>query len=709
MVEQQAVGQRQAAGRRGNGGQPRGRHRVETVAEQAGLGPDGTRGHGTERGRGPGGEPLHQVLLAPGGIERRQRGKQRRVGRRGRGLLRRCRRHGEVVDIVLPQRLQGAGQPGLAHGRAPDLAAGGARQRALADQHDGVDAERVPLGHGRPHGGGDVARVDAGLLAHFLHDDQPFAGLVLRLDREGRAALGNGGRVRTAAGGFDVVRVMALAAEQHHVLEAAGHEQVAAVEKAHVAGAQVASVFGPGGLGHEDFAVQFGLVPVAAGDAGAADPDLADRALGQRGARARIDDADILAVELAAVADVAAPAGGGHGRGSRVHHGAPLFERCRFDVDAVRRRIVDVGRHQQRRLGQPIGRPNRLAPHAVSGEGGLERFDLAGQHRLRRGHQALHRGQVDAGKARRRGAPRFVGAQAQREAGAGQRGGTLGGGDFEPAQRVGDEGHRRHVDRAVAVGQRQQDPHDQPEIVEQRQPAGDGGVFGGAVLRPGQAAEELQVAQQRAMPVHHALRAAGGAGGVLQEGDRLRRERRPDPGRRLAAQRVEVQDIEAMSGREIAQVVAGGVFDGGVGQDHRGPAVARDVPELGQHAPYPRHARQVDRHAGHARVEAGQQRHHVVDARREQDQRGGARRPALLQGRGAAAHALGQRAVAEPQVVRAVAAEEERFGQRPRPRVMFDPVDQRGAFGQCMRRHRSPQRFHGNRSEAALDGPPQRA
>ncbi|MGF2507600.1 hypothetical protein, partial [Ralstonia pseudosolanacearum] len=44
-----------------------------------------------------------------------------------------------------------------------------------------------------------------------------------------------------------------------------------------------------------------------------------------------------------------------------------------------------------------------------------------------------------------------------------------------------------------------------------------------------------------------------------------------------------------------------------------------------------------------------------------------------------------------------------------RPRVMLDPVDQRGAFGQCMRRHRSPQRFHGNRSEAALDGPPQRA
>ena len=79
-------------------------------------------------------------------------------------------------------------------------------------------------------------------------------------------------------GQLDVLRIVVHAADDDQVLEPAGDEQLAVAHEAQVAGAQEGPLAGVRQVGRGRSASRgLGLLPVALGHAGAADPDLADR------------------------------------------------------------------------------------------------------------------------------------------------------------------------------------------------------------------------------------------------------------------------------------------------------------------------------------------------------------------------------------------------------------------------------------------------
>src|SRR6476646_46494 len=134
----------------------------------------------------------------------------------------------------------------------------------------------------------------------LLHDDELLAFLVVG-HREGRAAMTAQCRVALLHCLLDVLRVVVGAADNDHILDAPGDEQLAAlIEKTEIAGPQPRAVFLPGDPRPENCLGLVRIAPIALRNIGAGHPDLADAAVRKPLSAVGIDDRDFLARERAA-------------------------------------------------------------------------------------------------------------------------------------------------------------------------------------------------------------------------------------------------------------------------------------------------------------------------------------------------------------------------------------------------------------------------
>jgi hypothetical protein len=209
-----------------------------------------------------------------------------------------CRR------AALGQHRKRACQPQLAGQAALDLAAGCLRQRTGADQDDAVGGDIVLADDGCADRRHDCSQIRLAMLAFdFLDDDEPFLAALVD-NGEGGAAVPAQGRVRGLDRMLDVVRIMVDAADNDQILDPAGDEQLARrIDKAEIAGSKPT----PGLLAcdpsREGRAGGLGVAPVAPGNMGSGDPDLANLARGEAAAALRVDDGDPFADKLATAAD----------------------------------------------------------------------------------------------------------------------------------------------------------------------------------------------------------------------------------------------------------------------------------------------------------------------------------------------------------------------------------------------------------------------
>jgi hypothetical protein len=120
--------------------------------------------------------------------------------------------------------------------------------------------------------------------------------------------------------------------------------------------------------------------------------------------------------------------------------------------------------------------------------------------------------QVEAGQV---GVVELLGAQLIGEVGRRREGAAMARDGLQPARRAREEGERRHQHQRHGEVERAEPGADQAHVVVERQP-GDEDVL--AVDLEG-LAHGAQVGEQVGVRQHDALRVAGAAGGVLQEGD----------------------------------------------------------------------------------------------------------------------------------------------------------------------------------------------
>ncbi|MCY1275775.1 hypothetical protein D9M70_244250 [compost metagenome] len=247
-----------------------------------------------------------------------------------------------------------------AAGGTLQLAAGGLGQRAGIEQDDHRRAFLMGLGHGladHPH---QHVRWH-----HLLHaaadlggDADALAALVLH-GEGGDAALAHHFHLRLD-GALDVLRVEVVATDDEHVLQAAGDVQFATQQEAQVAGAQPGTAVAL----DEGARAGFGVVPVAEGDAGAADPDLAHLAFTEGDAVLRVHQQQrVLRLRIAAA----------DGDGTAAAFG-PVGGQCvgvqLADVDAL---ATAAAGDEERGLGQAVaGEPGagvEAAGAVARGEG----------------------------------------------------------------------------------------------------------------------------------------------------------------------------------------------------------------------------------------------------------------------------------------------------------------------------------------------------
>ena len=145
-----------------------------------------------------------------------------------------------------------------------------------------------------PHRGGNLARIRKHLgVFHFGNDGQSRLAVFMNLER-GHAIAPDQSR-RSLHNVLDILRVIVLPAENNHVLDAAANKELAVVEEAHVAGAQVAIVIGA--VVYQARAKlllrHFRVFPVAQALAASGDPYFADEAILESDVPLRIHDLDI--------------------------------------------------------------------------------------------------------------------------------------------------------------------------------------------------------------------------------------------------------------------------------------------------------------------------------------------------------------------------------------------------------------------------------
>ncbi len=637
---EQAIGQvlgahpREQLGQRGRRPQGRLQARLELGRGQgveghlpAGVEALGRHSQGAGQ-EGPESRNRHRPALV-----RRERGQAlpveaagRRAGRTGRGGGRRGRlgprpgqAPGDDVEAVLE-----IGRPARP---AADLAARGLGQGARGEQHHLVDRGLVLRGHGGADRRRHLLRVRPRAADHLVGHHQ--ALLAGDLDPEGGAGARPQPRVAERHRVLHVLGVEVAPPEDDEVLDPAGDEQLTAVEETQVAGAQVRPRAG-GGPGLEGGGRLLRPAPVAAGDAGPGDPDLAHPARAQAPAVGGIDDRH-LPRPGAAAADEAP------GRGSvpaavvsRAHglHGVAL-QRLGPEASHGGRRRHGAAGDEKGRLGQPVAGVERLAAKARRSEGRREPLQGLGPHRLGavEGHSPGGEVEAPAGLGRHPVHAQLVGearATAHRRPSRRDR--------FEPPGRPLEEGGRRHQVHRKAGVEGAEDAADEPHVVVGREPDQpsvrrrqlEGGGDGGQVR------EEVRVGED------HPLGPAGGAGGVLEEGDGPGLELRGPPPlgvlRPVPLLRQPVEPGEGVHG--IALLAPPGrdpVAHRPVGEGEPGRGVLGDGGEARQAPVAPR---RVDGDRHDAGVEAAEEGRDVLETRRVDEEGAGARLESAAEARG---------------------------------------------------------------------------
>ncbi len=211
------------------------------------------------------------------------------------------------------------------------------------------------LGRERLSNGGDyLNRVAAKLALQLLDDDQLLA---LALDHaEGGDRPFSQRRVAFLDGELQVLGVELSTSQIDQILDAPGDAELAIAPKPQVAGAQewpsprVAQESAKGGLR------RLALAPIAAGDAGAAHPDLPLHARAAGEPRRRVDDEDFVVVEALAAGD----------RGERLARRAIAVS------------LPESAGDEERRLGQAVARIESAAPKSTPLESPRESVQGAG-------------------------------------------------------------------------------------------------------------------------------------------------------------------------------------------------------------------------------------------------------------------------------------------------------------------------------------------
>ncbi|MNZ36517.1 hypothetical protein D3C78_539390 [compost metagenome] len=411
---------------------------------------------------------------------------------------------------VLPdgEAVQAAVQPAGAAGRALQLAAGGARQCAGFQQDDHPGRHHEQLGQRVAHGVADHLRLHqaAHVAADLQRQPYPFAAQPIG-DREGGDAPAAQQLDALLQRLFQVLRVEVLAVEDDQVLEPAGDEQFALTGDAQIAGTQPALAVAL----DEGARSGLGVLPVALGDARTGDPDLADPTRLQAGLALRSDDAQVVVRSHPAATRQA-------GSFSAIEQqrlgGLAGCQRFAVEVTDAERHCAFRRADVERGFGQAVAGRQRARIEAGRSEALAERFE---------GRQADRFG---AGERQAPGVQRQflecrpldpLDAQAIGEIRSAGKGAAVSGDRFQPARRAAEEVVGRHQRQSAADVQRQQQAAHQAHVVVERQPA-DPALRDVVVEQV--AGHRLLVGQQVAVGHHHPFRRAGGAGGVLQEGQR---------------------------------------------------------------------------------------------------------------------------------------------------------------------------------------------
>ncbi len=645
---------------------------VRQVRKARSLQQTGERGRDAQGGFDPGLElrrPQRVEAVTgerPLRIEPR-RGEAERPGRRRvqpgeqrRGRLSRWRllRSGLFADGAPPHHHEIAGQPGVAGGAALNLAAGGLGQGGRADQHHLPHLRLVLLGDRLPHRFRDPLRIHPGGALHLGDHDQPLGASGLDRERGDRSRPHRG--MARLGRGLDVLRIMVAAAQDDQVLLAPGDEQLAVLHEPEVAGAQEGSLALARQARSERRERLLRPVPIAGGDAGSRHPDLPHLARQAGGRRRRIDDHQPLVRQARPVADQPLAV--------RLRHHPARFERTGLKTALDRSSAERAAADDQRRLRQSVAGIERLPPEAAGREGCGEALQRRGPHRLGAGEGELPARQVERRAVRLRNAPHAqvvgeVGSAGDRDPAARDR--------RQPAQRVLQEGDRRHQDDREAAVERLQDAADQPHVMVRRQPDHTPGLQ--RVTE--RAAQRARVVEQVAVGEHHPLGGAGRARGVLQEGQgagsRVRLDPEVRPGARQAVGR-DPGDVLQIGSLLPPAVDAG--EDRGRGERHPRPRIVEDRAQPRQAAV---EARRIGGHRDGARIEAAEEGRDVLEPRRIEQQRALPAHAAHLEQRGDRARPQVELAVRQMRLAAAVIVQERegpRGGALPSPRAQdLDP------------------------------------
>ncbi len=509
----------------------------------------------------------------------------------------RSRYRGRNDAFVVPaaaDHLQRAVEIERAAAAALDLAAGRPRHPARRHEHDLVDVRLVLFGDGPADRGGDLLdllpRAHAGLPLDLQHRHQPL--LAALVDRERGAAAGAQAGVAALRRELDILRIEVAAPQDDQVLDAAGDEQLAAMEEAEVAGAQERPLAGRQPAAERRRGL-LGTVPVAARYAGAGDPDLPHLAGLDLLGRLRVDHRHPLVAERL-------PRAGEEPGIEAPHH-------------RLRQRVA--ARDHERGLGEAVAGVERAGVEAADREGAREAVQRLGPNRLGAIEGDAPGAQVQAGVV---GARDLARAEVVGEVGSAARRALIAGDRLQPAHRALQERHRRHQHARRPDVHRLEHVPDQAEVVVDRQPGDEDRVRRVAAG----VADQALVVEQVAVADHDPLGRRGRAGGVLQEREVVR----PDAGIAPAGGQVQRQIVgrDPGDGRDLRVGVEPGL-EPRLGRRRRehdgGPAVVQHGAQARQHA---RRARRIGRDGDDAGVEAAEEGGDEFEPGREEQQRAGA-------------------------------------------------------------------------------------
>ncbi len=465
------------------------------------------------------GDPAH-----PG-----DRGQQVVAEGSGRALgARLCRRFVGPPDS---DRLQLAGEEGLAAGLALDLAARRLGQPAGGQEDDlpGIDLVLLdqPLADVAHHG----VEVRRRFGLDLVDDDE--ALLALRLQGEGRPAAGPERRMALFDRELQVLRVAVDALEDDEILESPGDEELAVAEESQVAGAEVRPLAGIGGIAGitgtgeprlEDLGALLGPRPIAGGDARPLNPDFADLVGRPAGERLGIDDRDLLPGKHGAAADHPA------GFHASIDCGIDFDHPVTIELGARERQHpgrleIGVPRDVGGALREPEGGIERRAAKAVGAEGGDEAVEGLGAHRLGAVEGEAQARKIEPGALLGRDP---AGAEVVGEIGSEGGARAVAGDRLQPPHRPADEGFRRQQDGRRPLVERLQHAEDQAEVVKQGKP---GDARGERPLP--EAGEGRQVVHRVAVVDHDAPRRPRRARGVHEKSEVVGGGAGGDPRRRV--------------------------------------------------------------------------------------------------------------------------------------------------------------------------------